>query len=161
MKFSKFTELVARIWSYPLTQRRDPEITILVHSPGSIGPSPSVEVEAIHAGFDWDAGQVMIYPAQPLTTLTPEQVADITESVRKGQSWHAYQAYKKHKTQLDNAAIEHAKVAGQRDELLAALEEMTDIVSKHTYPQPDKPNSTWGRLEAAKEVISRVKGGAA
>ncbi|HBW4307145.1 TPA: hypothetical protein ME439_003192 [Klebsiella pneumoniae] len=161
MKLSKFTELVARIWSNPTMQRRDPEITIVVHSPGSIGPSPSVEVESIHAGFDWDAGQVMIYPAQPLTVLTPEQVAEISESVRKGQSWHAYEAYKKHKSQLENAALEHAKVAGQRDELLAALEEMTDIVSKHTYPQPDKPNSTWGRLEAAKEVISRTKGGAA
>ncbi len=161
MKFSKFTELVARIWSNPLTQRRDPEIKIIIHSPGSIGATPSVEVEAIHPGFDWDAGQVMIYPSQPLTTLTPEQVNDITESVRKGQSWHAYETYKKHKAQLENSALEHAKLAGQRDELLAALEEMTDIVSKHTYPQPDKPNSTWGRLEVAKEVISRIKGGAA
>lgn len=161
MKFSKFTELVTRIWSNSTTQRRDPEITISIHSPGSIGASPSVAVEAIHPGFDWDAGQVMIYPAQPLTTLTPEQVNDITESVRKGQSWHAYEAYKKHKAQLENAALEHAKLVLQRDELLAALEEMTDIVSKHTYPQPDKPNSTWGRLEVAKEVISRIKGGAA
>ena len=161
MKFSKFTELVARIWSSPTTQRRDPEITISILSPGSIGASPSVEVESIQAGFDWDAGQVLIYPAQPLTTLTPEQVADITTSVRKGQSWHAYEAYNKHKAQLENAALEHTKVAGQRDELLAALAEMTNIVSKHTYPQPDKPNSTWGRLEAAKEVISRLKGGAA
>lgn len=161
MRFSKFTELVTRIWSSSTTQRRDSEITISIHSPGSIGASPSVAVEAIHPGFDWDAGQVMIYPAQPLTTLTPEQVNDITESVRKGQSSHAYEAYKKHKAQLENAALEHAKVAGQRDELLAALEEMTDIVSKHTYPQPDKPNSTWGRLEVAKEVISRIKGGAA
>lgn len=121
MKFSKFTELVARIWSSPTTQRRDPEITISILSPGSIGASPSVEVESIQAGFDWDAGQVLIYPAQPLTTLTPEQVADITTSVRKGQPWHAYEAYKKHKAQLENAALEHAKVAGQRDELLAAL----------------------------------------
>nr|DAK74226.1 MAG TPA: hypothetical protein [Caudoviricetes sp.] len=161
MRFSKFTELVTRIWSSSTTQRRDSEITISIHSPGSIGASPYVAVEAIHPGFDWDAGQVMIYPAQPLTTLTPEQVNDITESVRKGQSWHAYEAHKKHKAQLENAALEHAKVAGQRDELLAALEEMTDIVSKHTYPQPDKPNSTWGRLEVAKEVISRIKGGAA
>ncbi|SQB40208.1 Uncharacterised protein [Citrobacter koseri] len=92
MKLSKFSELVARIWSNPLTQRRDPEITIIVHSPGSIGATPSVEVESIQAGFDWDAGQALIYPAQPLTTLTPEQVADITSSVRKGQSWHAYEA---------------------------------------------------------------------
>lgn len=100
MKLSKFSELVARIWSNPLTQRRDPKITIIVHSPGSIGATPSVEVESIQAGFDWDAGQVLIYPAQPLTTLTPEQVADITASIRKGHSWHAFEAYKKHKAEI-------------------------------------------------------------
>lgn len=172
MKFSKFTELVARIWSNPLIQRRDPEITILVHSPGSIGPSPSVEVEAIHAGFDWDAGQVMIYPAQPLTALTPEQVAEISESVRKGQSWHAYEAYKKHKAQLENAALEHAKVAGQRDELLAALE----LAVEQMESDAAQIESEWGcgrgidELEdigelpeailKARAAIARVKGGA-
>ncbi|EKF0449711.1 hypothetical protein OX161_003251, partial [Escherichia coli] len=77
-----------------------------VHSPGSIGSTPSVEVQSIHAGFDWDSGKVLIFPAQPLTTLTPEQVADITDSVRKGQSWHAYQEYKKHKEQLEKLSIE-------------------------------------------------------
>ncbi|ENY7211372.1 hypothetical protein ACFZKT_005715, partial [Escherichia coli] len=51
-------------------------------------------------------GKVLIFPAQPLTTLTPEQVADITDSVRKGQSWHAYQEYKKHKEQLEKLSIE-------------------------------------------------------
>lgn len=151
MKFSKFTELVARIWSTPLTHRRDPEIKIIIHSPGSIGATPSVEVEAIHPGFDWDAGQVMIYPAQPLTTLTPEQVNDITESVRKGQSWHAYQTYKKHKVQLENAALEHAKLAGQRDELLSALEKAFEMrVSCH----PE-----WEAI--ARAAIDRAKGGAA
>lgn len=102
MKFPKFSELVNRISLSQLTQLRDPEITIFIHSPGSIGATPSVEVESIQAGFDWDAGQVMIYPAQPLTVLTPEQVADITSSVRKGQSWHAFEAYKKHKAEIDD-----------------------------------------------------------
>lgn len=162
MKFSKFSELVASIWSNTLTQRRDPEITILVHSPGSIGPSPSVEVEAIHAGFDWDAGQVMIYPAQPLTTLTPEQVNDITESVRKGQSWHAYEAHKKHKAQLENAALEHAKVAGQRDKLLAALEDVIamarslgDVQSE--YIEEAVSEFIEGDIE---DLITSIKGGA-
>ncbi|MGD3056810.1 hypothetical protein ACP81J_23955, partial [Escherichia coli] len=85
---------------------RDMDVTIVVHSPGSIGSTPSVEVQSIHAGFDWDSGKVLIFPAQPLTTLTPEQVADITDSVRKGQSWHAYQEYKKHKEQLEKLSIE-------------------------------------------------------
>ncbi|ENB5757521.1 hypothetical protein OM315_19240 [Escherichia albertii] len=106
MKFSKFYELVNRILSNKHSQRRDMDVTIVVHSPGRIGSTPSVEVQSIQAGFDWDAGQVMIFPAQPLTTLTPEQVADITESVRKGQSWHAYQEYKKHKEQLEKLSIE-------------------------------------------------------
>ncbi|MGK3506068.1 hypothetical protein ACSLN6_14610, partial [Escherichia coli] len=40
------------------------------------------------------------------TTLTPEQITDITDSVRKGQSWHAYQEYKKHQEQLEKLSIE-------------------------------------------------------
>ncbi|EFI0847833.1 DUF551 domain-containing protein [Escherichia coli] len=106
MKFSKFSESVNRILSNNHSHRRDMDVTIVVHSPGRIGSTPSVEVQSIQAGFDWDAGQVMIFPAQPLTTLTPEQVADITDSVRKGQSWHAYQEYKNHKEQLEKLSIE-------------------------------------------------------
>ncbi|MCN6900104.1 DUF551 domain-containing protein [Escherichia coli] len=41
-----------------------------------------------------------------MTTLTPEQITDITDSVRKGQSWHAYQEYKNHKEQLEKLSIE-------------------------------------------------------
>ncbi|MDH7181129.1 hypothetical protein QE529_13760 [Escherichia coli] len=106
MKFSKFSELVNRILSNNHSHHRDMDVTIVVHSPGSIGSTPSVEVQSIHAGFDWDSGKVMIFPAQPLTTLTPEQITDITDSVRKGQSWHAYQEYKKHKEQLEKLSIE-------------------------------------------------------
>ncbi|WP_142441061.1 hypothetical protein [Escherichia coli] len=106
MKFSKFSELVNRILSNNHSHRRDMDVTIVVHSPGSIGSTPSVEVQSIHAGFDWDSGKVLIFPAQPLTTLTPEQITDITDSVSKGQSWHAYQEYKKHKEQLEKLSIE-------------------------------------------------------
>ena len=106
MKFSKFSELVNRILSNNHSHRRDMDVTIVVHSPGSIGSTPSVEVQSIPAGFDWDSGKVLIFPAQPLTTLTPEQITDITDSVRKGQSWHAYQEYKKHKEQLEKLSIE-------------------------------------------------------
>ncbi|EES4038310.1 TPA: ead/Ea22-like family protein [Escherichia coli] len=106
MKFSKFSELVNRILSNNHSHRRDMDVTIVVHSPGSVGSTPSIEVQSIHAGFDWDSGKVLIFPAQPLTTLTPEQITDITDSVRKGQSWHAYQEYKKHKEQLEKLSIE-------------------------------------------------------
>lgn len=165
MKFSKFSELVTHIGSNQLTQRRDPDIKIIIHSPGNVGATPSVEVESIHAGFDWDSGQVLIYPAQPLTTLTQEQVTDITTSVRKGQSWHAYEAYKKHKAEMEAAAIEYAKVAGQRDELLTALEGLSAACDTGERDRdgkqrglaiPDK-HSVW----AAHEAIARAKGSAA
>ncbi|MFK9971358.1 hypothetical protein [Klebsiella pneumoniae] len=154
MKYSKFTELVARIRSNSTTQRRDPEITISIHSPGSIGASPSVAVESIQAGFDWDAGQV-------LTTLTPEQVNDITTSVRKGQSWHTFEAYKQHKAQLENAALEHAKVAGQRDDLLAALENHeTFWALREAELGTLSPEAAMVR-DAGLRAIQKVKGGAA
>ena len=114
MKFSKFSELVNRILSNNHSHRRDMDVTIVVHSPGSIGSTPSVEVQSIHAGFDWDSGKVLIFPSQPLTTLTPEQITDITDSVRKGQSWHAYQEYKKHQEQLEKLSIELDALCGEK-----------------------------------------------
>ncbi|EAM6711262.1 hypothetical protein ACI5OG_004250 [Salmonella enterica subsp. enterica serovar Derby] len=137
MKFSKFSELVNRILSNNQSHRRDMDVTIVVHSPGSIGSTPSVEVQSIHAGFDWDSGKVLIFPAQPLTTLTPEQITDITDSVRKGQSWHAYQEYKKHKEQLEKLSIE-LDAAKQR---IAELESnratlaAENIALKSAHPQ--------------------------
>ncbi|EMR0418194.1 hypothetical protein RFI34_005590 [Klebsiella pneumoniae] len=163
MKFSRFFELITAIWANKINQRRDPEVTIIIHSPGSVGVTPSVEVESIEAGFDWSAGQVLIYPAQPLTTLTPDQVADITTSVRKGQSWHAYEAYKKHKAEMATAATEYLKVAGQRDELLTALEALSAACDTGERDRdgkqsgvviPDK-HAVW----TAREAIARVKGG--
>ena len=146
MKFSKFSELVNRILSNNHSHRRDMDVTIVIHSPGSIGSTPSVEVQSIHAGFDWDSGKVLIFPAQPLTTLTPEQITDITDSVRKGQSWHAYQEYKKHKEQLEKLSIELdaakqriAELESERVVLAAenelarkAVQEFCDVVGDST-----------------------------
>ncbi|EHF0861549.1 hypothetical protein FHA16_14735 [Escherichia coli] len=133
MKFSKFSELVNRILSNNHSHRRDMDVTIVVHSPGSIGSTPSVEVQSIHAGFDWDSGKVLIFPAQPLTTLTPEQITDITDSVRKGQSWHAYQEYKKHKEQLEKLSIEldaaKQRIAGLEGNCAALAAENAGIKS--------------------------------
>ncbi|MBQ5139562.1 hypothetical protein [Klebsiella pneumoniae] len=163
MKFSRFFELITAIWANKINQRRDPEVTIIIHSPGSVGVTPSVEVESIEAGFDWSAGQVLIYPAQPLTTLTPDQVADITTSVRKGQSWHAYEAYKKHKAEMATAATEYSKVAGQRDELLIALEALSAACDTGERDRDGKQSGVVipdkHAVCAAREAIARVKGG--
>ncbi|WP_396069251.1 hypothetical protein [Escherichia coli] len=140
MKFSKFSELVNRILSNNHSHRRDMDVTIVVHSPGRIGSTPSVEVQSIHAGFDWDSGKVLIFPAQPLTTLTPEQITDITDSVRKGQSWHAYQEYKKHKEQLEKLSIELdaakqriAELEGNRAALAAENAGLNKFIAQSCY----------------------------
>ena len=43
-------------------------------------------------------------------------------------------------------------------ELLEALQEMTAIVKKNSYPQPDKPNSNYARAEYAESVIAKALG---
>ena len=60
-----------------------------IFSPGAIGGTPRVKVQAMQAGIDWDAGAVLLSTEKPLTTLSPEDVAAIRESVKKGHSWHA------------------------------------------------------------------------
>lgn len=74
---------------------RDLRLSIMVTNPGAIGGTPGVPVVAMFEGFDWDRGVLLVQPAQPLTVLTPQQVQDISDSARKGQSWHAYEAQKK------------------------------------------------------------------
>lgn len=95
-------------------ERRPMKLVVVVNDPGSIGGTPCVEVETVAAGFDWDAGKMMIFPSKSLTALSPAQVDEISKSAAAGQSWHAYQAYKKHQEQLK-------AVEAQRDLLLAAL----------------------------------------
>lgn len=52
----------------------------------------------------------------------------------------------------------NANLIAAAPELLEALQEMVAIVKKNTYPQPDKPSSTWGRMEAAEAVIDKALG---
>jgi hypothetical protein len=76
-------------------ERRPMSLAIPVYRPGAVGGTPRVMVSSITAGFDWDSGMIFLNPESPLTTLTPEDLAAIRESVSKGQSWHAYQAHQK------------------------------------------------------------------
>lgn len=81
-------------------------LRLVIHQPGGIGGTPTVGVKAIHAGFDWDSNTILIYPEEQLTRLTPDEVAAITKSVSKGQSWHSYQQFKKYREQLAEATEE-------------------------------------------------------
>lgn len=60
-------------------------------NPGGLSGHQTTEVKTVYAGIDWEAGQVIVEPAEPLTRLSPEDVKAIVASVRAGSSWHAYQ----------------------------------------------------------------------
>lgn len=110
----------------------DHEVRITINAPESLGGTPSVGLSprGAQVGFDWDDGKLLLIPEVPLTRLTPEDVIAIRESVKKGQSWHAYQSYKaldeKHKEQSD-------KYREQIQELADALRLM---MTTYTYQPP-------------------------
>lgn len=58
----------------------------------------------------------------------------------------------------ETEAVANANLCAAAPELLEALQEMVAIVKKNTYPQPDKPSSTWARMEAAESVIAKALG---
>lgn len=80
--------------------RRPHKLAVEVYEPGRIGGTPCSEVTHIQAGFDWNAGTVMISTAEKLTRLSPEDVEAIRTSVKMGQSWHAYQGYKEQQAKI-------------------------------------------------------------
>lgn len=95
------------------------KLCIPVFRPGWLGGTPCVEVKDIQLGFDWDASKVMLVTEEQLTTLSPEDVAAIHESVRKGQSWHAYQAYKEMAGKLKAAEARADALQAELDALRA------------------------------------------
>lgn len=42
--------------------------------------------------------------------------------------------------------------------LVEALEDMCALVKQNTYPQPDKPDTPWGRLQRALAILAAAKG---
>lgn len=74
---------------------REFRLVIRKHNPGGLTAHQTTDVVGLATGFDWEAGQVVLTPARPLTELSPEQVNDIQKSVRAGGSWHAYESQKK------------------------------------------------------------------
>ena len=95
MKLLNAIELLRRIYDHAGSRRDSMTLSVVIHQPGALGGTPGVDVNHIQAGIDWDAGRVLLTVDTPLTKLSPENVAAINQSVKAGQSWHAYQAHKK------------------------------------------------------------------
>lgn len=92
---------------------RDWTLFVKVFNPGSIGGTPCVAVRNITAGFDWDNGKLLIETDMPLTLLSPDDVAAIHKSSKAGQSWHAFQSYKKQADRIKALEAEVAQLKGK------------------------------------------------
>ncbi|MNN62065.1 hypothetical protein D3C81_1773410 [compost metagenome] len=93
----------------------------------------------------------MVYPAEPLTKLSAEDVEAIRKSVAGSQSWHAYEAYKKYREHLQ-------AVHTERDQLLAALLAITyERDGRHYVGRQGDSDVT----EEVGPAIAAAKGGAA
>lgn len=102
MKLTTAIELLQRIAKHAGSRLDDMTLSLVVHSPSNVGGTPTVAIESIHAGIDWDASKVMLFANKEVTTLSKDDVQAITESVRMGQSWHAYQSYKKQQKRIED-----------------------------------------------------------
>lgn len=122
MKIAQAIEALQRI-VHVQPRAAESELMVAVHRPGSLGGTPAVAVTALHAGFDWDAGKVILEVAPTVTTLTVEEITAITTSVQKGQSWHAYQSFKRQASRIT--------------ELERELEQLRQDVGAQTgHPEP-------------------------
>ena len=137
---------------------------IVIHSPGGVGATSVVGVKGIQQGFDWDAGKLLITPEVPLTPLTPDQVTEITKSVRLGQSWHAYQRHKGLLEQIDLLKRRLTSTSDNHMQTMAfqiADEAMIALIKKRfapmkepdVYSVPEEPAGT--ELEAIEWLVSR------
>lgn len=87
---------------------RDWKLFAKVFAPGSVGGAPCAELTRLNVGFDWDDGKLIFDTDVPLTRLSPEDVSAIRKSVKEGQSWHAYHAYKKQADRIKELEAELA-----------------------------------------------------
>lgn len=87
--------LLAELSANDLSPRdKQRTVNIVVVNEGTMGATPTVNVKQASFGFDWDSQMFMLFPEQPLTTLTREEIEDISKSVNNTQSFHTRQLLK-------------------------------------------------------------------
>ena len=52
----------------------------------------------------------------------------------------------------------NARLIASAPDLLEALEGLVAIAAPNIYPQPDKPDSAWAKLQAARAAIAKATG---
>ncbi|ENE5752145.1 hypothetical protein ABNO07_003623 [Salmonella enterica subsp. enterica serovar Bareilly] len=67
----------------------------------TIGALPTVAIVDVQMGIDWDSGTLFLQPEQPLTPLTPDELAEIKQCRADGQSWAMYRAHERWQAERD------------------------------------------------------------
>ena len=52
----------------------------------------------------------------------------------------------------------NARLIAAAPDLMAALKDLVTVCEKKIYPQPDKSDSAWAKLQAARAAIARATG---
>lgn len=114
-----FSSLRGILDSVDESRRSKLSLELLVHQPGSIGPSPAIGIERLDMGFDWNQHRILAKPLSPITLLTPKDLEDIAASVRRGNSYHAYQQYRSLRAQIQQLQADNARLAAENARLKA------------------------------------------
>ncbi|EDY2029981.1 hypothetical protein GTB64_004423 [Salmonella enterica] len=67
----------------------------------TLGPRPTVQIVDFSNGFDWDRGTLFLHPSQPLTALTPDELAEVKKCRAEGQSWVMCKAHERWQGERD------------------------------------------------------------
>ncbi|EOH1034844.1 hypothetical protein ACLMYS_003817 [Salmonella enterica] len=67
----------------------------------TLGPRPTVALVSAAQGIDWDQGTLFLQPEQPLTPLTPDELAEIKQCRADGQSWAVHKAHERWQLERD------------------------------------------------------------
>lgn len=113
MKLTQLHELLTKAVLALSSRAGEVDVSIAIHKPGSVGGTPTIEINHASMGFDWDAKKFILSTEQPLSVLTEDERKAIEKSVRQGQSWHAYQDHLKAQAkskalQDENTNMRHA-----------------------------------------------------
>lgn len=148
MKLKQMIDTLSRITERMGSRLDDVNVVIEVHNPGSIGGTPAVALSGLNLGIDWDNNKLILHTKEALTTLTDEEREAVVQSVRKGQSWHAYQSYRKQSNEIDKLKkeIEFDKFHKQALELA-----ITKLESKNAELM-DALSNTTARLQEIDDV---------
>ena len=87
MNLSDLKELVDWHYNQQLGDPADIQVGIVVQTVGQAGGTPIV---AVHKGFDWDNGKLLIFPEKQLRTIEADELLALRKANEK-EGWAEYE----------------------------------------------------------------------